>query len=106
MKIKVGDSVRVNEGVSDPDFPQFSIAGWQGRVTELIDGDDIEEPMISIEWDSITLNSYTEDYLAMCDEEGLDLLSMNLPETELQVVQPRDTLKDVQAAIERLEDLY
>jgi hypothetical protein len=32
MKIKIGDYVRVKEGIRDPDFDMFLIGGHQGRV--------------------------------------------------------------------------
>jgi len=38
MKLSVGDSVKVNQGVIDPDF-DFDISGWQGRVEEIFYGE-------------------------------------------------------------------
>ena len=38
MKLSAGSSVKVNPGVTDPDF-DFDISGWQGRVEEIFYGE-------------------------------------------------------------------
>ncbi len=52
--LEVGDSVRVKDGYEDPDNLDWNIAGWQGRLTEII---EVNPPMILVEWDSITLKN-------------------------------------------------
>lgn len=37
MNFKIGDSVIVKKGVNDPDFNDFPIGGWQGRVIHISD---------------------------------------------------------------------
>jgi hypothetical protein len=66
---KVGDSVRVKEGVNDPNNPDWNIAGWQGRIIEII---EVNPPMILIEWDSITLKNMQASIVEECVTEGLD----------------------------------
>lgn len=36
--IKIGDSVVVKDGVKCPDMESLSLAGWQGRVSDIFDG--------------------------------------------------------------------
>ena len=36
-RFKVGDKVRVKQGVSDPDFPDMPLGGWTGTITEIIE---------------------------------------------------------------------
>ena len=50
MKFKIGDSVAVKSGVTDPDFG-FDISGWQGRIQEVD-----STGTVFIRWDSLTLN--------------------------------------------------
>jgi hypothetical protein len=68
-KIKIEDSVVVKDGIMCPDMESLSIAGWQGRVSEISD-EDKEGILVEIEWDSITLRALTEDYIRQSEEEG------------------------------------
>ena len=55
IKFNVGDSVVVKEGTLDPDYGN-DISGWQGRIYG-IDDSNYDDPLISIEWDSVTLKN-------------------------------------------------
>ena len=57
MRLKVGDSVKVKEGISCPDHDSICISGWQGRIIE------IEGDMVGIGWDSITLKQMPLEYI-------------------------------------------
>ncbi len=54
--LKIGNSVRVKEGMPYPDLKDLCIGGWQGRVSE-IGEDDNSSGLICIRWDSITLKN-------------------------------------------------
>ncbi|NQE53216.1 hypothetical protein C5S29_06450 [ANME-1 cluster archaeon GoMg3.2] len=56
--LKIGDSVKVKEGMPCPDFEDLCIGGWQGRVSEIGEDDDSND-FICIRWDSITLKNIT-----------------------------------------------
>jgi len=66
MEIKIGDSVRVKPGVSDPDY-EYVISGWQGWVTHL---DTDEGKFIEIAWDSVILNQMPVELIEASIEEG------------------------------------
>lgn len=51
---KVGDSVKVKEGIACPDMQDLLISGWQGKISDITKGDN-GNLLIYIEWDSITL---------------------------------------------------
>ncbi len=53
----MGDSVRVNEVVLCLHDDTLSLAGWQGRVTEI----DLEDSLVEFDWDSRALLSL-QDY--------------------------------------------
>ena len=103
--IKVGDSVVVNDGIMCPDMESLSIAGWQGRVSEISDGKG-NEKFTYIEWDSITLRSLPDDYIRRCEEEGIDWTGMNLSIDEVKPAKPRDTEDDVESVVEELSALH
>jgi hypothetical protein len=42
MKFKKGESIRVKQEISDPDYPSIDISGWQGRIVEF-DGEDEDQ---------------------------------------------------------------
>jgi len=103
--IKIGDSVAVKDGIKCPDMESLSIARWQGRVSDILDGEE-DEVLVEIEWDSITLRSLPDDYIKNSEMEGLDWASMNLLVDEVKPVQPRDSKKDVELAFNDLSDLH
>jgi hypothetical protein len=53
LNLEVGDSVKVKEGVDDPDS-NVDISGWQGRILG-IGEDENGQPWILVAWDSHTL---------------------------------------------------
>ena len=67
--LEVGDSVLVKDGYEDPDNPDWNIAGWQGRLIEII---EVNPPMILVEWDSITLKNMPASIIEECEEQSLE----------------------------------
>ena len=100
-EFKVGDSVRVKSGVVDPDMEQTSIAGWQGRIVELIN--EGKEKMINIRWDSITLKNMPDEMIKHCNKEGWEYSHMVLAVTEVERVKPRDREQEVDTLTEKIE---
>jgi hypothetical protein len=87
--LAVGASVRIKEGVTDPDSKQ-AISGWQGRVVE------VTRKSVLIEWDSLTLKAMPEQMIEWCEEEGLDWSQMGLAVNEVEIAPARDMEADVQ----------
>ena len=69
MKYKIGQTVKVKNGVLCPDDSEFNLSGWIGRIIEL---DENDEPTVGIEFDSITLKNMPEKYVKKSEQEGLD----------------------------------
>ncbi|HNI43326.1 MAG TPA: calcium-binding protein [Chitinophagales bacterium] len=101
---KVGDSVVVNKGVMDADFPDYSLEGLQGRI-QAIETDEEDATLVLIAWDSESLNSM-RDYIPVCEEEGYDWQSCYLYTEEVSLASPRDTLEEVENTIQRLHNWY
>jgi hypothetical protein len=69
-RFKVGDKVRVNSGVSDPDFPDMPLGGWTGTVTEIIEHEGQINCVFNV--DDRTLKSLHPIYHGRCERDGLD----------------------------------
>jgi len=84
MKIKIGDYVRVKEGISDPDFDMFLIDGYQGRVFHI--GENPDETLIGITWDKQTLLKMSEIMRYLCMNDCLDYDKMFLLPDEVEII--------------------
>ena len=94
-KFKIGDTVVVKKGVKDPDF-DADLGGLYGRITAFNPGDNT---YVEISWDSITLKNLSPDLIASCTIENLDFTSIILKTDEIELGQPRDTIKETQKTI-------
>jgi hypothetical protein len=94
LDLDVGDSVVVKPGVQDPDTAQ-DIGGWQGRMTDIIPGEEDKSVIVSIEWDSLTLKNMPTSVIEQCEKEGLDWAVMNLDIRQIERSTPRDKPEDV-----------
>ena len=101
-RFKVGDTIVVKPDVMCPDSPDFSLAGWQGRVAEVYG----EEGTLLIHWDSLTLRAMPEDYVREGVEEGLEWDAMVLEADDVVAAVARDTPDDVQQAYDEIASAY
>lgn len=68
-KLSAGTVIRVNDGVTMPEFPDVDISGWTGTVTESQGrGADIK---YIVEWDDATSQRMPQDYVDHCEQQGL-----------------------------------
>ena len=100
LPLIASDSVVVKQGVHDPDFGD-DMSGWQGRVVK-IEEYPSEPAVVTIQWDSLTLQSLPMDSIKLAEKQGLDWSEMNLYANELEKTTPRDSLDDVESAIEEI----
>lgn len=101
--LKVGDAVRVKDGVECPDFAGLSLGGWRGRITQPSECDD---EVVEIQWDSATLAQIPEEYIRQSKDEDLAWDRMALNPTDLDPVSPRDTHADVKRTVLEREERY
>ncbi len=99
MTIKLNDSVIINSEVTDPDFG-IVIGGWQGRISE------INEEVICVDWDSITLKNLEASIITRSEKEGLDWTKMYVLSDEVTLTKPRDQKRDVKKVINELNSKY
>ena len=88
MKFKIGQTVKVKNGVLCPDDSKFDLSGWMGRIIDLVED---EEPTIGIEFDSITLKDMTEKFIKKSEQEGLDWYRIYLDVNDVKRTKSRDT---------------
>lgn len=106
LKIKIGDSIVVKQGVKEPDLEKFEIGGWQGRVLEIDVISDKDNVLITIEWDSLTLIQMPSDYIVQSEIDGFDWTSMTLYESDLDNSMPRDKIEKVKKTQDKLSEKY
>ncbi len=106
MKLNIGDSVKVKQGIKEPDLKEFEISGWQGRVTEIDDNSSNDEILITIEWDSLTLEQLPSKFIELSEIDELDWSSMVLYQSNLNKTESRDKIRDVEKIQEKVSDKY
>lgn len=68
-EFRAGMAVKVKDGISAPDLPEFSIAGWSGVIAEV--GGKKAARKYFIEWDAATLGAMPSEYTDACEEKQL-----------------------------------
>ena len=105
-KFKKGDCVKIKDGVTDPDYPEIDISGWQGRVEEFENDAEEGGELYTIAWDSISLRNLDAQIILDSIEEGVDYTMMAMLGEDLEPAEPRDSEEDVVFAIAELDETY
>src|SRR5215212_3200167 len=82
-RFKVGDKVRVRPGVKDPDFPDMTLGGWTGTVTEIIEHEGQINCVFQL--DERTLASLHPIYKRRSEIDGLDYEFMGLGQEDIEL---------------------
>lgn len=96
---KIGESVIVKAGVKDPDSDN-DLGGWQGRVIA------VEDDMVDLAWDSLTLKAMPSSMIEWCEEENLDWAEMRLRLDDVERAKARDVKSDVAEVKHTLASKY
>ena len=102
MKHHIGQNVRVKEGVMASDYPELDLSGWQGRIIGTSE-DENGDPLVLIEWDSLTLDSMPKAYLEQSASEGLSWSEYYLGMDEVEPARPRDSKSEAEQMIAKIE---
>ena len=107
---KIGDSVKVKQGVMDYQTEKFDMSGWQGRI---IDIDELVitpgmpfDQCVEIDFDSITLQQMPEKYIKYSLKRCRDIRCQQFFITEIEAALPRDTKAELIAARLELDKKY
>ena len=106
MSLKIGDSVIVKQGIKEPDLEEFEMSGWQGRVIEIDNDTDKDNILITIEWNTLTLEQLPSKFIQQSEIDGLDWQSMVLYESDLDKTVPKDKKENVKKVQDKLSDKY
>ncbi|MGB1207127.1 MAG: hypothetical protein ACPG5B_15885 [Chitinophagales bacterium] len=101
--LEIGDIVQVNEGTSDPDFPELNLSGYHARIKNLYQEDGVL--LVAITWDSISLESMPLKYFRLAKEKELDFFEMILEISEVSKATARDAIADVEKMRQKIRIL-
>ncbi len=95
---RYGEPVMVKRGTIAKDFG-IDFSGWHGRTSETVVIEE-GEARIRVKWDSLTLKNIPPSVIEKCEKEEVDWTSVLLRFQELEHSEARDTLEDVDDAID------
>lgn len=96
-KFKIGDFVKVKNGIKDPDYDLIFTENCQGEITE-IDG-----TLLTIEFDNKTVADFPLDYLIQIIKDGAEGNEICLETSDVELTSERDwTDEEEQIATSRL----
>ena len=78
-RFKVGDQVRVKQGIRDTDYPDMPLGGWAGTVSEAHKGG-----MYTVRWSQKTLNAINPVFKKRCEKDGMELEEYLLGKDDLE----------------------
>jgi hypothetical protein len=102
--MKLGDNLKVKQGVLDPYLKKIDISGWQGRITFFYQLDDTM--LIQIAWDSVTLKQMPLEFIKsyIKNKWGYAFTCIKIEDVELS--KPRDSVIDVENLVEKMDKDY
>lgn len=77
-----GSRIRVKDGVTSPEFPEVSLAGWTGTVVET--SGKPPEMKVVIEWDGETMAKMPAEYVTKCEAQQLYYQMACLTEADVE----------------------
>jgi len=84
-KLSPGQKIRIKPGVTAPEFPDVSCAGWTGTIMELIGKKT--DPQYVVEWDAATLDAMPQSYQDQCEERNLTYSYSCFSLSDMEVVE-------------------
>ena len=94
-RFNIGDSVKVKKGVIDPDYKDYCIEDWQGRIFEISPNNDDDGVVVGISIDSQTMNGIDHEVLIKSVNDAMDTTNLFLLEEDVETAKERDTIEDV-----------
>ena len=78
-RFKVGDKVRVKHGITDEDYPDMSLGGWAGTISEVH-----SSGMYTVRWSRATTEAIHPVFKKRCEIDGLDPEEYALTDDDLE----------------------
>jgi hypothetical protein len=89
MAFRIGDSVKMKNGVMDAEHEKWDLSGWQGWV--LVAPKRGKSDTYQVLWDSETFKNMPLDFIEQSNEDQDDWDVYYTVESELEAATPRDT---------------
>jgi len=107
MEIKIGDNIKVKNGINDIENEKISLGGWTGRVLEIIENYDNEQiGLIYVAWDSLTLKQLPENFIIESEINGQEWAEYNIYISDVELTNERDTIEDTVNVYDMLTEKY
>ena len=88
MNYKVGDSVKIKQGVKDAEYGKWDLSGWQGWIVKEPTPDD---PVFELIWDTKTLKNMPNEFIIEGNVDEVDWVHYVTKIDEIETATPRDT---------------
>ena len=68
LKFRIGDKVRVKQGIMDTEYPDIPLGGWAGKIVGVH-----KSGMYTVEWSEETLAAVPSIYRKRCEKDDLEI---------------------------------
>jgi hypothetical protein len=89
MAFRIGDSVKMKNGVKDAEYEKWDLSGWQGWV--VVAPKRGKSDTYQILWDTETFKNMPMDFIEQSNEDQDEWDIYYTVESELEAATPRDT---------------
>jgi len=106
--MKIGDSIKVKQGLKDPDYQKFDMSEWTGIISKKFDTQEGKMQAIAVQWDIGTLKKLPIEFVKGAIEDGCEFGTMHLTVADVQLItnDKRDNEKEREKLILDLSNKY
>ncbi len=83
ISMTIGSRIRAKAGVTSPDFPDISFAGWTGKIVE-VSGKKAPFKYF-IEWDDAICSAMPQSYIDRCEQQQIYHRWACLSDTDIEL---------------------
>ena len=104
---KVGDFVKIKDGIMDADENKYNLSGWQGHIIDIQAKDSPDDETIyEIHWDSQTLRDIPDEYIQTAFDEELSWATYCAGETDIVAAVAPESLEISEEFAYKMEDSF
>ena len=103
MDYKVGDAVKIKQGVKDSEYGRWDLSGWQGWIVK---EPTPEDPVFELIWDTETLKNMPNEFIVEGNVDEVDWVHYATTDDEFETATPRDTFEEATTFAEFWDDKH
>ncbi len=104
---KVGDFVKIKQGIMDADENKYELSGWQGHIIEIQPKESPDDETIyEIHWDSQTLRDIPDEYIQTAFDELLSWSTYYAGESDFEAAVAPESLEISEEFAFKMEDSF